>query len=238
MLHDTRETMIGMSKTEKIIMYVVFSAGGMIAGYFFTRIINWLMELEWFTKWVADPIKFEFIMKLIEKIQGFTGDWSNIILSVFGFLCGLFLVHWMIEKSILMTITDTAVNVKKGSLNIEIPRKDIQHVFLDNGEIVILDFSGHELFREPHDSSKGKVERAFKNHHYPWKNEGDPYKDHYFLWSEDSPDLSIPESALLKARETAIEHDDEKEMKDLKRELAKLNIVVRDEDGFQYWRKV
>lgn len=237
-LRDTRETVISMSMAEKIIWYVIFSVGGMTLGYFFTRIVHWLIDLEWFMKWIGDSNTFVFLMNLLEKIQSFTGDWSSVLLSVIGLLCGLFLVHWLMEQNISIKMTDATVTVQNKLLNMEILRKDIQHVFLDNGELVIVGFSGHELLREPHDTSKHKIEQAFNKHGYPWRSEGDPYKDHYQLWFEDSPDLLIPENALMKAREKAIENDDEEAMRDLKSELAKLNIVVRDEDGLQYWRNV
>ncbi len=43
-------------------------------------------------------------------------------------------------------------------------------------------------------------------------------------------------NALFEAREKALREDDKDEADDLRRELSKLGVTVRDEGKRQYWR--
>jgi cysteinyl-tRNA synthetase len=78
--------------------------------------------------------------------------------------------------------------------------------------------------------------QGFRKHDYPWLTEGDPHKDKYQRWVPDMPDLSAAAHALLKAREKTLEEKNTVDIKELRSELAKLGIVVRDEETRQYWR--
>jgi cysteinyl-tRNA synthetase len=52
------------------------------------------------------------------------------------------------------------------------------------------------------------------------------------------PELSPSAHALLKAREKALQDKNEKDIAELRDELAKLGYIVRDEGKRQFWRPV
>ena len=56
----------------------------------------------------------------------------------------------------------------------------------------------------------------------------DPFADDYVRWVADSPELTPGMNALFLARE-AMENEDKEDATDLRRELSKLGITVRDD---------
>jgi hypothetical protein len=66
---------------------------------------------------------------------------------------------------------------------------------------------------------------------------GDPHKDEYRRWVEDLPDLPAGADAVLKARARALDRGDKEDAAQLRLELGKLGIVVRDEGKRQFWRR-
>lgn len=114
---------------------------------------------------------------------------------------------------------------------------DIALVFMDHKRLVLLGTAGYELVREEIDEKPVNVEKAFRQHHYEWAADGDPFKDQYRRWIPDAPDLSQGAHALLKARHKALQDEEKDDIEEFRLELAQLGIVVRDEGTRQYWRK-
>lgn len=80
---------------------------------------------------------------------------------------------------------------------------------MDHKRLVLLGTAGYELVREEIDEKPVNVEKAFRQHHYEWATDGDPFKDQFRRWIPDAPDLSQGAHALLKARHKALQ-DEEK----------------------------
>ncbi|MGY0692690.1 YqeB family protein [Virgibacillus sp. FSP13] len=220
------KTVVGYSKTTGILLYGGFGALGLILGYFLPKIAAWALTLPW--------IPFEGIIKIVNSFDGF---WLSIILAVIGLIAGLVLASIAISELLIITITDREVHLKKNEIAQTIALKDIDTIFFDGKQLVILGKSGYELFRETSDESSTKVMSAFKRYGYPCSDE-DPFKNEYRRWVLDTPDVSPSANALLKAREIALQKKEEKEIKDLRTELAKLGYIIRDEETRQYWREV
>lgn len=70
-----------------------------------------------------------------------------------------------------------------------------------------------------------------------WVPGGDPHKDEYRRWVEDLPELPTGANAILRARAPALERGDTEDAAQLRRELGKLGIVVREEAKRQSWRR-
>lgn len=51
------------------------------------------------------------------------------------------------------------------------------------------------------------------------------------------PELTLAMNALFLAREKAMENEDKEDAADLRRELSKLGITVRNDGKKQYWRQ-
>ena len=111
-------------------------------------------------------------------------------------------------------------------------------MFLDGKQLVLLGHETDELAREGGDLPDAeRLEAAFRAHGYPWVPGGDPHKDEYRRWVEDLPDLPAGADAVLKARARALDRGDKEDAAQLRQELGKLGIVVRDEGKRQFWRR-
>ncbi|KQL52757.1 hypothetical protein AN964_03975 [Heyndrickxia shackletonii] len=221
------KTVIGFSATTGFVLYAGFGALGLLLGYFLPRIATWALKLPW--------VPFEGPLKLIHSFNGF---WVDMIIALVGLIVGLVIASIAVKEILVVTISDEAVQLDKDGHKQTIGQKEIDIVFLDGKQLVILGKSGYELAREKIDESPKKVVDSFKKHGYSWSSEGDPFNDEYRRWVEDTPDMSPTANALLRAREIAMQKRDVKDIKDLRNELIKLGYIVRDEETKQYWRKV
>ncbi|MGG4496157.1 YqeB family protein [Brevibacillus reuszeri] len=225
-LHN-KKTVVGFSTTTGIILYGGFGAAGVVVGYFLPQIAAWALKLPW--------VPFEGPLKLVNY---FSGIWVNLLLALLGLIVGLVVAAIAVKELLVVTITDEEVQLDKDGHKQTIVRKEIDTVFLDGKQLVILGKSGHELARDKIDESPSTVMDAFKSYDYSWSTEGDPFKHEYKRWVLDTPDLSTTANALMKAREIALQKKDAKDGKELRNELIKLGYIVREEETRQYWRKV
>jgi hypothetical protein len=70
-----------------------------------------------------------------------------------------------------------------------------------------------------------------------WQADGDPHRDEYRRWVDDVPDLPVGANVLLRARARALDKGDGDEVAQLRADLARLGVVVRDESKRQRWRR-
>lgn len=222
-----KKTVVGFSTTTGIILYGGFGAAGLVLGYFLPQLASWALKLPW--------VPFEGPLKLINS---FSGIWLNMIIALLGLIVGLVVASVAVKETLVVTITDEEVQLDKDGHKQTIGQKEIDTVFLDEKQLVILGKSGYELAREKIDESPKMVVYGFKRHGYSWSSEGDPFKYEYRRWVPDTPDISTTANALMRAREIALQKKDVKDIKDLRNELIKLGYIVREEEARQYWRKV
>ncbi|WP_404450688.1 DUF308 domain-containing protein [Virgibacillus necropolis] len=221
------KTIVGITTKIGIGLYILFGALGLILGYFLPRIAAWALTLPW--------VPFQ---GPIELINSFSGPLLDVIMSLIGLIAGFAIAYISIRESLIVTVTDQETQLDKDGNKQTIVLKSIDTVFSEDKQLVFLDTSGREIAREKTDENAEHYSNAFKKHGYPWSAEGDPYKDQYRRWVLDTPDLSPAVNALMKAREKALKKKEKDEIKDLRSELAKLDIVVRDEGERQYWRQI
>jgi len=165
------------------------------------------------------------------------------ILVVAGLVAGVLLAAAALEDSLKVTVTDSEVRFLKNTKTTIVPRDRVHVAFLDGKDLVLQDASSRELAREKHDQLKSEASRfpaAFRAHGYTWSDDGDPQRDAFSRWVEDSPRLPGAVNALLKARAKALAAGDKgkTDVRELREEVAKLGYVVRDEESRQYWRRL
>jgi hypothetical protein len=142
------------------------------------------------------------------------------------------------QDYVRVTVDDDQVTVARGASQRSLPRAWIGAVFLDGRQLVLLGHATDELAREGGDLPDAKrLEAAFAAHGYPWTPGGDPHRDEYRRWVEDLPDLPAGADAVLKARARALDKGDKEDAAQLREELGKLGIVVREEGKRQFWRR-
>jgi hypothetical protein len=222
--HDT--TFAGHSRGTKIGLYAGFGIAASALGYALPYIAAWALRLPWFP--------FEGPMRLIHALDGPYLRW---ILALVGLSAGFAIAYIAVRESLQAAVSDHEVELEQDGRRKTIARRDVAHVFLDGKQLVVLGTSGYELARMPGVDTPEAIANAFRAHGYPW-SDGDPYKDRYRRWVPDLPELSPSAHALLKAREKALQDKNEKDIAELRDELAKLGYIVRDEGKRQFWRPV
>ncbi|GAA1716151.1 YqeB family protein [Fodinicola feengrottensis] len=209
----------------RIAVWLGCPLAGALAGWGVHAIAGWVASLAWV------PLQGPF--KLIASIPQPYGLLAVIGLGV---AAGLVLAYLWVKDLLTITVSTARVTFQRGESERSVDRAAISAVFLDGKQIVILGSRGAELAREKNDLSN--VQEAFVAYDFPWRDGGDPYAGDYRRWVPDEPTLPLGANALLAAREKALSGDHGDDAAELRADLGKIGVVVRDEKKRQYWRLV
>ncbi|WP_240967562.1 YqeB family protein [Streptomyces composti] len=152
-----------------------------------------------------------------------------------GTLLGLLLAFLALHESLSVRITDDLLVLTVRDTAHEIPRQDVASAHRDGKQLVLLAHDGTELAREDSDLPWNRLSTALTAHGYRWAPQ-DPHRDAWRRWVPGTPGLPAGADALLKARAGARRRDDADEARELREELRRLGVTVRDEKNRQYWR--
>ncbi|MTK01129.1 hypothetical protein [Micromonospora sp. CP22] len=152
-----------------------------------------------------------------------------------GILAGLVIAAIGTSERVIVTVSDAEALVRRGDSEQVVSRRDTRVAFQDGKDLVLLDADDAELVRQPHDLPAERLAEAFRQHGWPWA-EADPHREAYRLWVPDLPGLPDGANALLRARREAREHDRQDEARELRAELARYGVVVRDDGKRQHVR--
>ncbi|MBN3526673.1 DUF308 domain-containing protein [Paenibacillus apiarius] len=225
MNEQQNRTVLGLSPLDKFLCWVVPPLVGLVIGWFIPAIAKWAVSLPWV------PFKGP-----LELIASFHSLWVVYVTTCIGLIAGFCLTYAAFKESLVISVSDRNVLLKINGTEETFVKEDVSAAFLDGKQLVLLGTSGQELFRERHESKNELVSDAFKQHGY-CRSQADPFKDEYRRWVPDSPGLTPSMNALLKARDKALHKGEKEDIKDLRAELSKLGITVRDEGKRQYWRE-
>lgn len=226
MSSDAKEetTVLGLSVGDKAILFAGIPALGALFGLCLPWVAERVSEVRWLPG--GGPLR------LIAAHQGF---WTTAGLCALGLLLGLCFGAYAVHVSLRVVLTDSSLRAVRAGRERCIARSQVETVFLDDKQLVVLDRESRQLLREPTETRRADMARAFSAHGYPWVK-GDPYAGLYHRWVPDSPDLPPAVNALLKARQIALEKKAEQETAELRDEVERLGYVVRDRSKRQYWR--
>lgn len=216
---------LGLNGFEKILIVIIpiLTAG---IFYYLPSIVDWIAMLPF----LSDN-------QLINFITGIDSSWLNRGLAILGFISGVFLSIFIFTEILKMEVNRDHVVVDIFDKKSEIQKSDIQSVFKEGKKLVIIGSDGFELLRQDTDYSTVKLENTFQKFHYPWVSE-DPYIDEFFKWTAGHDELSDTANTILYERRQAKREDDEKKVKDLKKDLMELGVVVKDCNNAQFIRLV
>jgi uncharacterized membrane protein YeaQ/YmgE (transglycosylase-associated protein family) len=218
------ETVVADPPWARALLWIGFPPVGALCGWLLDLLIGWVAS------WRGGP--FHFAFELADKIpepQAAIGS------SVIGAVVGLGVAHQAAKEMLTVTVSaDQVTLARRGSVR-EIARGSVSAVFRDGKRLVLLGPDTEELAREKCELNADRLRDAFVAHGLPWRD-GDPYAGDYRRWVEDEPELSAGANALLKARARALAKGERDDAADLREELAKMGIVVRDENKRQSWR--
>lgn len=205
----------------RLIRWVGLPTGGALALWLLKLAAEWLVTLRW--------VPFKGPLELIDSIPEPAATLGALGA---GLVIGVLLALTAHGESLTVTVADDQVTLTDGeNRTVTFPREEVSAVFREKNTLVLLGRDTAELARKPHDLSVARLEETFRAHGYPWAD-GDPHAERYRRWVPDMPGLPVGANALFTARAKA-DSDDSKE---LRAELAKLGVLVRDDKGKQYWR--
>lgn len=163
--------------------------------------------------------------------------WLAIGLTVAGLVAGLAVSAAIHEDRVTIRLSPRRVKLAHGDEEpTELARTALSAVYFDRDELVLLGRDGEELARQACDLDREAVVAAFRRHGYPWYDQ-DPHANEYRRWVPGLPELPAGADALLRARKKALQEQDRDEAAQLRQELARRGLAVRDDEQRQFWRR-
>jgi hypothetical protein len=185
---------------------------------------GWITTLGWFP--------FQGVFELITDIPE---PWSTVAaLAVGAVLGGVFALFWAAEM-MSVEVSHDRITLRKDDKTFDFGRNEVESVFVEGKQLVLLSPTGAELARETSDLSRAKLEQAFTGQGYRWRA-ADPFANEFRMWVEHAPELTADVNALFTARRKAISKYEHEEAAELAREIRKRGVCVKDEKKRQYYR--
>lgn len=201
---------------------VVCGAG---VGWLVTLLAKWLVTLAW------APLQGP-----AELLTSVPEPWLSVGGVGVGGLVGLVVGFVAVHESLAVRVCAGRVVLIVRDSSQEFGRDEIALVVRDGKQLVLLGADGMEIAREECGLSWQRVADAFAEHGYRWADE-DPHREEFRRWVPGMPGLPVGADALLRARAAAREKDEgADDARELRGELLRLGVVVRDEKRRQYWR--
>lgn len=207
--------------------WVVCPVLGGLLGWLVKAIAGWVVALPW------APLRGP--LRLLESVDE---PGRTLVAIALGVVVGLvFALLWARER-LTVTVSRSAVVLERGGTAQRFDDSVVRGAFRDGKQLVLLGTDGTELAREvSEDLEPGNLRVAFQSHGLAWHAE-DPYAGQYRIWVPDEPGLDAGANALLAARRAALAGKQADTAAELRRELAKAGVVVREDRAGQHWRLV
>ncbi|MFF5052151.1 hypothetical protein ACFY1S_03050 [Micromonospora sp. NPDC000663] len=219
-------TVVSGGPLELAVMWGGFPLLGAGAGWLLAAATGWLVRLPW--------VPFRDLVEWLDRLPEPQATIGTIAVGV---LAGLVVAGIGTAERLIVTVDAAQVRLRRAGADQAVARAETRAVFVDDGHLVLLDADGAELVREATDLPSDRLAAAFRAHGWGWAD-ADPHRPAYRLWVPDLPGLPGGADALLRARERALDRDRRDDVRELRRELGRIGVVVRDEGKRQYWRVV
>jgi hypothetical protein len=207
------------------VVWVAAAATGAGLVWLLKLAAGWLAELPW------APLQGPFgVVASLPEPQATIGA------CVVGAGLGLVLAHYVDQELLTVRVSRTEVTLARtGIPTVVVARSAVATAFVDAEHLVLLGRSGEEVAREPCHLSVRRLSAAFAGAGVAWA-EKDPYTDAYRRWVPATDGLPVGADALFAARQRALKAGDTDDVAELRSELGRLGVVVRDVSKRQYWR--
>ncbi|MGK5520637.1 YqeB family protein [Micromonospora sp. URMC 107] len=184
--------------------------------------------------WVAG-LSWAPAQGLFELVAGLPDPQAGIGGLAVGALGGLLVAAVGTAERLAVTVDTERVRLRRDRADRQVGRRRVRAVFVDGKDLVLLGADDEELVRERSDLAVDRLRDAFRAHGWPW-TDGDPHRDAYRRWVPGLPGLPSGADALLRARQRALDADRGGEARELRGELGRTGVVIRDDGRRQYWR--
>lgn len=176
------------------------------------------------------------VLGIVWKVVGSIDNWWKVGVqaAIFAVVGALISVE-IVRRSTRITVGPGEVRLQTGDELVTIARPRVDAVFLRGGVLVILDQESRQIFHGEPQADPGPVERAFREHGYPWRD-GDPFDELYQPWVPETGQLPVAVEAVLSARAMARRKKAAREAGELRESLEKLGYAIRDDGDRQLWR--
>ncbi|MDN5856098.1 MAG: hypothetical protein L0K86_25300 [Actinomycetia bacterium] len=218
-------TVASFDNGERPFILIGFPLVGALIGWAVRPVAEWASGI--------DQLPFGSIT---DVIAGWDSLWATVVPIAVGLIAGLAFALYAIHDTVKVTIDRHALTLNQGDRSTTFDRAEIDAVYVEAKRLVVLDRQTAELASELFDADPTRLASELLEHSYPWFD-ADPYASAYRRWLDGSPDLSDAEHFVLRTRGKALADDDEDDLADLRQELSRLGLVVRDEGNRQYWRR-
>ncbi len=217
---------IGEPQWLRVASWIVCPLLGAALAWLLTRADDWYLGLSW--------APFRGPVRLFADIPE---PAASLVAAAAGLVLGTaFAAVWERER-VTVTVARDQVEVRRMGAHHVLSRDEVDSVFFGAKHLVLLGTGGTELVRESVDE-KGEVFRhAFQAQGWPWTGD-DPHADAYAMWVPGAVGVPPVAGPLLAARQEALDAKKSDDAKEIRSELLRLGVVVRDEKTRQYWRLV
>ncbi|GAB4057354.1 YqeB family protein [Catellatospora paridis] len=231
---------MGPNKTEAIKPSRLRVSTRRVAGLWATCVVigaglGWALRAV--SEWAAsvDGMPLRDWVSVLAKVPDPYGTVLCLLLGV-GF--GAEVARRTLKDSVAVSVQQDRVIWRAGSKSRRIARAEISAVYLDGvDDLVFLGTDTGELARANNNLNEDAVKQTFLRHGYPFFD-ADPHLEQFMRWVEDLPELSATANALLKARQKALADNAADDAAELRADLAKLGVIVRQNDDRQFYRLV
>lgn len=213
-------TVLAHSRWGAVFLCVLAVPAGAFAGWLLVLLAEWLVTLPW------TPVQ-----DLARLVAALPFPLLPSAGAVAGLVFGL-IAH---RELLAIRLSDERVVLVHAGREQEFTRDAVAAAFPDGDQLVLLGADGGELARQDCDLEADEVAAAFTQHGYSWKD-ADPHKDEFRRWVPKAPGLPEGADAILNARQKSLEKSSERDLRELRDELARLGVVVKDVKQRQYWR--
>jgi hypothetical protein len=153
---EQRSTTLGLTRGDRALLRLGSPAVGLVLGLVLFRVAEWAGE--------HVPV-FRALTKLATSSDG---EWDTVAFAVVGVVLGFAFAMTAITETLVMTLTDRELQLRKQRVIRTVSRGDVSAAFVDGNQLVLVGHGREELFRDKHDSRDSVVAAAFQRHGWPW----------------------------------------------------------------------
>jgi hypothetical protein len=197
---------------------------GGTAGWFLPDAVAWAAGLPW-APWQG----------LLRAAGGLPEPALSTGSVAVGAVAGLLLAAALHDEALTVTVTGGQVVLRNAKGTTSLDRGDAADAFVEDDHLVLLAADGRELARTACLLPADRLARALGGAGLAW-HDGDPYAEEYRRWVPGTPGLPPGADALLTARAGALQDGDGREREELRAELVRIGVVVRDRSRKQHVR--